>query len=92
MLSQTIYQQILLTLTVAVQKQLRESSSYDLRNLLGGTETVLNGIAERARTGREADASPSHFNSHLPLLAYPCNHYASAWPHSHDIAHPFVYV
>ena len=46
-LLEQLYHQILFTLTSMVQKKLVASSSYDLRNLLGGTEGILAGLADR---------------------------------------------
>ena len=48
---ETLYHQILFVLTARVHQVLSSSSSYDLRNLLGGTENVMAGLAEQALKG-----------------------------------------
>ena len=47
LLLEALYHQILFTLTGAVQKKLRASASYDLRDLLGGTQPVLAGLVKQ---------------------------------------------
>jgi hypothetical protein len=49
LLLEGLYQQVVLTLTAGVQRQLRDRR-YDLRNLLGGTEQVLAGLAGTTAT------------------------------------------
>ena len=47
LLLEALYHQILFTLTSLVQKKLRASAGYDVRDLLGGTEPVLAGLAQQ---------------------------------------------
>jgi len=45
---ETLYHQVLFSLTSLVQRKLKQASGFDMRNLLGGTEPVMAGIANNA--------------------------------------------
>lgn len=62
---EALYSQILFTLTSMVQRKLQSSSSYDLRNLLGGTQAVMKGLADGALRGASLLTSAVHMSGEI---------------------------